>query len=155
KVDDPMLAELGIEIVLDKDTLAPGESAIGYADYTVTQEDIDNVDNIVNIATATGTPPGGDPEDPDNPTTPPAEEEVPVEQDPSIKLVKKADKETYVKVGEEVVYTFTVTNTGNTTLTDVKVYDETFDVDVEIAETTLLPGESTTGTYTHTITQAD
>src|SRR5699024_10181828 len=54
KVDDPMLEELGIEIEFEKNTLVPGESTVGYAEYKVTQEDIDNADSIVNIATATG-----------------------------------------------------------------------------------------------------
>src|SRR5699024_4473317 len=158
KVDDPMLAELGIEIVLDKDTLAPGESAIGYADYTVTQEDIDNVDNIVNIATATGTPPGGDPEDPDNPTTPPVEEDVPVIKDPAIAIEKTAEEDKVVDAGDTITYHFVVTNTGNVTLDNVKVNDPMLDkaeVEVVLEETTLPPGESTNGTAVYTVTQAD
>src|SRR5699024_7402921 len=153
KVNDPMLEELGIEIELEKDSLVPGESTVGYADYIVTQEDIDNAENIVNIATATGTPPG---EDPDEPESPPSEEEVPVKKNPEINLLKVANEKTYAEVGEEVTYIFAVTNTGNVTLTDVKVYDETFDVEIDnLEETTLSPGQSTKGTYTHKITQED
>src|SRR5699024_10704278 len=58
-------------------------------------------------------------------------------------------------VGEKIKYTFTVTNTGNVTLSNVKVYDETFDKEIELEETTLKPGESTTGTYLHKVTQKD
>src|SRR5699024_10180170 len=147
KVNDPMLEELGIEIELEKDSLVPGESTVGYADYIVTQEDIDNAENIVNISTATGTPPS---EDPHEPECPPSEEEVPVKKNPEINLLKVANEKTYAEVGEEVTYIFAVTNTGNVTLTDVKVYDETFDVEIDnLEETTLSPGQSTKGTYTH------
>src|SRR5699024_6549601 len=41
RVDDPMLEELGIEIKLEKPSLVPGEATVGYAEYTVTQDDID------------------------------------------------------------------------------------------------------------------
>src|SRR5699024_6793953 len=159
-VNDEML---GGELAVTPSTLAPGETGEVKGTYTVTQEDIDNKDEIENIATATGTPPGYDPEDPPTdpedptypPVTPPVEEDVPVVKDPAIHLDKSADKETYAEVGEEVTYTFTVTNTGNVTLTDVNVYDETFDVEVEITETTLAPGESATGTFKYTVTQKD
>src|SRR5699024_859415 len=133
-------------------TLAPGETGTVSGKYEVTQEDIDNADKIVNIATATGTPPGEDPEDPE---TPPVEEEVPVLQKPSIELEKVANKDSYEKVGEKIKYTFTVINTGNVTLKDVKVYDETFDVEIDLEKTTLKPGESITGTHTHTVKQKD
>lgn len=152
KVDDEMLENAGVEIEYDKKSLAPGESTAATGVYTVTQDDIDHSDSIDNIATATGTPPGENPEDP---VSPPDEENVPVKKDSSISLEKLADTSTYSAVGEEVVYTFTVTNTGNTTLTDVKVDDETFQVEIGLDETTLAPGESTTGSYTHTITQSD
>src|SRR5699024_10885927 len=139
---------LGGDLEVEPSTLAPGEQGIVTGTYEVTQEDIDNADKIVNIATATGTPPGGDPEDPENPETPPVEEEVPVKKDPKIELEKIADKEVFTKVDEEIEFTFIVTNKGNVTLTDVKVYDETFDVEIEVEPKTLKPGESTVGTYT-------
>src|SRR5699024_3610929 len=158
EVNDQMLADLGIKVEIEKTTLKPGESTTGTATYTVTQKDIDN-GGVYNVATSTGTPPGYDPEDPDNPyeppVSPPDEENVPAKQDAKISLDKSADIDKYTKVGDEVVYTFTVTNTGNVTLTDVKVDDETFKLEVLIDKTILAPGESATGTYTHTITQAD
>src|SRR5699024_4660479 len=157
-VNDPMLEELDMKVELDKTTLKPGETTTGTAVYTVTQEDIDN-GGVFNVATTTGTPPGFDPEDPEfpdePPVSPPDEENVPAKQDAKISLDKSADIDEYTKVGDEVVYTFTVTNTGNVTLTDVKVDDETFQVEVGLDKTTLAPGESTTGTFTRTVTQED
>src|SRR5699024_2027292 len=157
-VNDPMLEELDMKVELDKTTLKPGETTTGTAVYTVTQEDIDN-GGVFNVATTTGTPPGFDPEDPEfpdePPVSPPDEENVPAKQDAKISLDKSADIDEYTKVGDEVVYTFTVTNTGNVKLTDVKVDDETFQVEVGLDKTTLAPGESTTGTFTRTVTQED
>src|SRR5699024_453204 len=153
KVQDAMLENVGIDVELETTTLKPGESTTGSAVYTVTQADIDN-DIVKNIATSTGTPPGYDPEDPPTdpedpsfpPVSPPDEVEVPAEQDPAIDLVKEADKKEVSEAGEQVTYTFTVTNNGNVTLDDVKVYDETFKKDVDVEKTKLAPGESTTGT---------
>src|SRR5699024_7836059 len=153
-VNDEML---GGDLEVTPSTLAPGETGTVSGKYEVTQEEIDNADKIINIATATGTPPEPvDPEKPtDPPVTPPVEEEVPVVKNPAIELEKVADQETYSEVDEEITYTFTVTNTGNVTLSDVEVYDETFDIAIELEERTLEPGSSTVGTYTHKITQKD
>src|SRR5699024_2394366 len=157
-VNDDMLAELDIEVELEETTLNPGESTTGTAVYTVTQEDIDN-GGVFNVATTTGTPPGYDPEDPEYPdeppVSPPDEENVPSDHNPEIELVKSTETEEYTEVGQEIEYVFTVTNTGNTTLNDVKVDDETFKLEVVLGETTLLPGKSTKGTYTHVVTQDD
>src|SRR5699024_3266069 len=162
EVNDTMLEKAGVEVVLEKTTLKPGESTNGVAVYTVTQSDIDR-GIVKNVATSTGTPPGYDPEnpptDPEDPTyppvSPPDEVEVPVKQDPAISLVKEADKKEISQAGEVVTYTFTVMNTGNVTLKDVSVYDETFKKDVEVAKTTLKPGESTKGTLQYVVTQDD
>src|SRR5699024_2940738 len=158
KVNDPMLAELDIEVELEKSTLEPGESTTGTAVYTVTQKDIDK-GGVYNVATTTGTPPGYDPEEPAFPDEPPVsptyEENVTSKQDAKISLEKVADIDEYTKVGDEVKYTFTVKNTGNVTLNDVKVNDETFKLDISLEKTTLAPGESTTGVLTHTVTQAE
>lgn len=158
KVDDPMLNALGTDIVLGKTTLAPGETIIGTAKYVVTQADMD-AGKVDNIATATGTPP--DDNDPDTPSNPPtSESKVTITNTPTteIDLVKEANQVAYAKVGEEITYTFTVTNRGNVTLTDVKVDDpmlENLGTKIQLLKTELAPGESTTGTAKYTITQAD
>lgn len=49
--------------------------------------------------------------------------ETPVEEAPSYDISKIADKEKVTTAGEEITYTITVTNTGNTTLEDIKITD--------------------------------
>lgn len=161
KINDAMLEAAGIEVELEKEYLAPGESTLGYADYVVTQDDIDNADKIVNIATAEGTPPTDpeNPEDPEDPVeSPPSEEEVPVIKEPAIDIEKTAEEEIVREAGETITYNFVVTNTGNQTLNDVRVIDEMLEnagVTVELEKTRLAPGESTTGSAVYTVTQAD
>ncbi|MGX1934677.1 DUF7507 domain-containing protein [Microbacterium resistens] len=136
-------------------SLAPGESVTCTATYVVTQADVDR-GAIENSATATGTPPTGDPV-----TSGPSDVTVPADAQPGISLVKSADK-TELVAGEEITYSFTVTNTGNVTLTDVTVDEANFSGSGELSEMTcpeeaasLAPGESVTCTATYVVTQAD
>ncbi|HLS53861.1 MAG TPA: LPXTG cell wall anchor domain-containing protein, partial [Tissierellaceae bacterium] len=160
--DDPMLEDAGIEVELEKTSLVPGESTVAYADYTVTQEDIDS-GLIYNIATATGTPPGYDPENPPTdptdpgypPVSPPSEVEVPTKQTPDVTLEKAADKEEVTKIGEKLVYTFTITNTGNVTLYDLVLNDPMLGGEIKLAVSSLAPGESTEVSVDHTVTEED
>ena len=84
--------------------------------YTLTQADVD-AGSVDNTATATGTPPTGPPvTDPDTITTP-------VPATPRIVLEKVADTTGPVHAGDQITFSFTVTNTGNVTLTNVQVQD--------------------------------
>ncbi|WJM15458.1 DUF7507 domain-containing protein [Microbacterium arborescens] len=129
--------------------LAPGQSVTATATYTLTQADRD-AGVVENTATATGTPPVGDPVTHDD------EVELPVAQTPGIALVK-----TGVLEGGELTYTFTATNTGDVTLTDVAIADalpglSDLSYGAWPAEAGVLaPGESVTATATYTPTQAD
>ncbi|RKE64969.1 DUF11 domain-containing protein [Microbacterium sp. AG238] len=129
--------------------LAPGQSVTATATYTLTQADRD-AGVVENTATATGTPPVGDPVTHDD------EVELPVAQTPGIALVK-----TGVLEGGELTYTFTATNIGDVTLTDVAIADELpglsdLSYGAWPAEAGVLaPGESVTATATYTPTQAD
>ncbi|MEV6122064.1 hypothetical protein AB0M23_16270, partial [Streptomyces sp. NPDC052077] len=136
-------------------SLAPGESVMCTASYTVTQADVDE-GSITNSATATGTPPSGEP-----PVSPPSEVTVPAPSEPGLKVVKTASTGKLV-AGEEITYSFAVTNTGNVTLTDVKVDEGEFTGDGELGDVTcpagaasLAPGARVTCTATYTVTQAD
>ncbi|MCW5254232.1 DUF11 domain-containing protein, partial [Streptomyces sp. SHP 1-2] len=135
--------------------LAPGEQMTCTATYTVTQADVDE-GSITNSATATGTPPSGEP-----PVSPPSEVTVPAPSEPALKVVKTASTGKLV-AGEEITYRFTVTNTGNVTLTDVKVDEGEFTGDGELGDVTcpagaasLAPGARVTCTASYTVTQAD
>ena len=147
--------------------LAPGESVSATATYIITQAEKD-AGEVENLATVTGTPPTTDPDNPatpitpvpstpdtDNPGTPgnpgvPTEVDVPA--DPALSFTKTGVLSTD---GNSIEYTFTVTNTGNVTLTDITVSDPKITGVITLDETTLAPGENTTGTATYLITQAE
>ncbi|MDJ1156631.1 hypothetical protein QNJ24_11230, partial [Macrococcus caseolyticus] len=145
ELTDPMFKD---GVTLKETTLAPGESTTGQAKHVVTQEEVD-AGVLTNTASVTGTPPG-------NLAPPTAEDTVEVTQDGTtdIALEKSADKAT-VKAGDEVTYDFKVTNTGTVTLKDVKLTDPMFKDGVTLKETTLAPGESTTGQAKHVVTQEE
>ncbi|MBP5803996.1 hypothetical protein J2D78_18095, partial [Microbacterium maritypicum] len=89
---------------------------------TLTQADIDR-GTTSNTATATGVPPTGPPIE-----SPPSTVEIPSIPAPGLSLVKSvtpSDEASY-EVGQELTYSFLVTNTGNTTLTDVTVEEGAF-----------------------------
>ncbi len=56
--------------------------------------------------------------------------------------------------GATVDYLYTITNTGDVTITDITAFDDVLG-DLFPATTTLAPGESTTATATHVVTQTD
>jgi hypothetical protein len=139
-------------------TMAPGasDSTTFTATYTITQSEIDK-GTFTNTATTTGNPPSGDPvTDSDSAT-------IAGENAPSISLIKDISAvngdpsvTVFSKVGDVISYAFTVTNTGNVTLTNVTLTDPDATVSGgPIAS--LAPGASdnTTFTATYTITQAD
>src|SRR5699024_2277934 len=99
-------------------TLAPGQSVTATATYELTQTDVN--DGVVeNTATVTGTPPSGDPvEDPDDHTQP-------LPQQPSRELLKSGGlaEGSRGAAGDVVEYAFTLTNTGNVTVTDAAITD--------------------------------
>lgn len=139
------------------------------ATYALDQDDIDR-GYVENLATATGTPPTGpdvtDDSGTDNDTDAPTI--TPVAQSASILLEKFVDDSAFetvsAQVGDTLPYTFTVTNTGNVTLTNVRitdpllgVYDPITDTGVEGGPITLAPLEvdSTTFSGNYTLTPAD
>lgn len=87
------------------------------AEYKLTQADID-AGKVVNTATATGTPPSGKPF-----TSSPSVATANIPKTPALTVVKTAGAPSGGTVGSTIIYTFTVTNSGNTTLTNVSVAD--------------------------------
>ncbi|MFF8770873.1 hypothetical protein [Kitasatospora sp. NPDC015120] len=135
--------------------LAPGATVTCTATYTVTQADVD-AGSVKNTATATGTPPRGEP-----PVSPPADALLPAPEQPAVALVKSASTGTLV-AGEQITYTFEVKNTGNVTLTDIKVNEGEFTGSGKLSPVTcpaespsLAPGATVSCTATYTVTQAD
>jgi len=121
-------------ITLSSTTLDPGEVAVGTASEVLTEDK-------TNTATATGDHQLG---------TVSAEASASVDViHPDIALTKTPDDDK-VAVGAEVTYTYEVTNTGDTTLYGVTVFDVTFGVPI-LGPVDLISGDSASGTYTTTL----
>ncbi|WP_431280364.1 DUF7507 domain-containing protein [Leifsonia poae] len=137
--------------------LAPGQSATATATYPITQDDID-AGGVANTAISNGTTPGGadTPSNEDGTNTP-------IPQAPGIGLTKTADAsgvQNPTVVGDPIVYHFTVTNTGNTSLTGVTITDQLAGLSALTyswpgADGELSPQQSATATATYAVTQAD
>ena len=146
-------------------TLAPGGSTTCSASHTVTQAELDSNGSpdaasglLTNEASATGTPDLGE-------LVPPTDDlDIPIVQDPELTLVKTGtfnDGNTNGEAdpGETISYAFSITNSGNVTLTDVSLADTVGGVTLSGGPTiaTLAVGATDTTTFTgsYTITQAD
>ncbi len=108
--------------------LAPGaeETCTATGVYTVVQSDVDT-GAVTDTATATGTDNAGDVSAPSNPSTATV---LTVTGNASVSITKSATvspaaDQSAVKVGDTIQYSYTVTNTGNITLTSVAVSDPT------------------------------
>jgi uncharacterized repeat protein (TIGR01451 family) len=149
-IDDPLVGPVSCLLT----TLAPGDSMTCTATYTLTQADVD-AGEVVNTATVTGTPPPTTANPDPTPVTDTDSVTAPIDQNPAIDLVKTADTSGPVRVGDKIRFSFTVTNTGNVTLTGVKVKDKMVGP-VTCPKTTLAPGESMTCTSDpYTVTAKD
>ena len=98
-------------------SLAPGQTATFTATYSVTQADINN-GSINDTSTANGTGPGSTPV-----TGPSNQVTVTATQTNTLSVVKSTTMASYSAVGDVIDYTYVVTDTGNTTLSDVSVTD--------------------------------
>jgi N-acetylglucosamine-6-sulfatase len=77
-------------------------------------------------------------------------------QGPGITLAKTADRQTYSSVGEQITYTYTLTNTGQTTLAGpFTVTDDRQGTISPCGSGPLDPGASTSCTSLYSVTQAD
>ncbi|MCY1230530.1 hypothetical protein D9M72_429440 [compost metagenome] len=130
---------------------------------------------MYNLALAEGTDPNGNPIDDESQDPSPVGTDDPLyeptcpdctvtilEQNPGIALIKTAifndeNNNGIAEAGETITYNFTVTNTGNVSLSDVTINDPLPGVVVSGGPITLAVGQSdsTTFTATYAITQAD
>src|SRR5690625_3092718 len=159
--------------------LAPSADSVLSFTYTLTQMDIDS-GGVHNIAYGEGKDPNGDPvrdtsstSNPLNPGDPGYDPDcpdctfTPVPQEPAIAVVKTHDLGSIpsdgcydIGVGDEITYTFEVTNEGNVSLTDIDVTDVLSDISSPSLDKgddnnndTLDVGESWTYTAVYTVTQ--
>ncbi|WP_204742246.1 DUF7507 domain-containing protein [Glaciihabitans arcticus] len=134
--------------------LPPNSSATGTASYVLTQANIDN-QSVTNVASVTATPPAGAPA-------------VTATSDPVVTSTAAVRGELRVVktgtvlgggiagVGSVIRYLFTVTNTGNVTLTGATLSDQMLGAATPaLGATTLAPQAVTTATVDYTVTQAD
>lgn len=163
------------------DLLAPGDVAHFKATYTVTAQDIltdgGGTGKLSNTATVTSIFDNGTTQTTETNT---ATAEVPLETVKAMTVAKSASPSTGVKAGDVVTYTYVVTNTGTSNITNIKLTDthnasgaapvpsgETLSTDAgttgDSTDATandgiwskLAPGDAVTFTATYTVTQQD
>lgn len=157
-VTDPMLAAAGVAITCPAGPILPGATLTcrSATAYVVTQADVDRGE-VANTAFGTTTPPVGPPTD-----TPPDTVTTPTAPKPGLSLVKTADR-TDLVAGETVTYTFVATNTGNTSLNDVRIEETSFEgtgamsaLSCAPAQPAVLrPGQTLQCSATYRVTAAD
>ena len=157
-----VLSTSGVFVNDATSSLAVGETITCTATYVLLQADID-AGKVDNTATISGDVPNGDPLPPktDSVTTP-------LPRETSIELLKVAalpsigaGNPAITDAGDTIVYSFDITNTGNVTLTDVTLTDQTLSLNITCPTNgngspfSLAAGATETCTATYTITAAD
>jgi len=125
--------------------LAPEQSIIGIATYTITQEDI-NSGSVTNSAYANN----------NNINSNTVTLTITAVQNPALTIVKSVSSTTYSTVGENITYNYTVTNSGNVNIKGpINIIDSRTNDTITIPNTDLAPGQSVTGKSNYSITQED
>ncbi len=150
------LASVGVSDNLISDvncpqsTLAPGAAETCTGSYTVTQSDVDN-GSVTNTATADATsPPFSTPVN----SSPESVTVAASGATSGLSLTKSTTSTGYAAAGNTISYSYQVTNTGTTDLTNVGVTDNLIP-SVSCPDSTLVAGTSETCTGTYTVTQSD
>ena len=143
-VTDPLIPDVSCPTV----TLAPLASMTCTGTYGLTLADLD-AGRIVNTATVRGVGPFDASVSADGTVT------TPLIPKPELAFIKHADATGPVLAGDHVTFTFLVTNTGNVTLSSLKVTDPML-ASVSCPSASLAPGSSVlcTGSL-YTVTAAD
>ncbi|HEU5223485.1 MAG TPA: hypothetical protein VFU07_07365 [Candidatus Lumbricidophila sp.] len=158
-LDDQMLAAAGSAITCGASTLASNASTTCTASYTITANDMNTrPGSLDNTATASGFSPSGT-----KVTSPSATARVQLDQVQGLQVsastnVVDTDGDGRTEAGDQVQYTFTLTNSGSQTMNGVTLTSPQFTghgVTVTCTPTSLAPGQVATCTATLTITQAD
>jgi len=140
-------------IALASNTLAPGANVTVTATHLVVEADLPGP--ITNKVTVTGT------DSQNNPASATATATVTLTYTSSISLEKTATSSSALwiagggaKIGDDIVYTYVVSNTGTTNVSGIVVTDDKLG-QITLDRTTVAPGERATGTSTHTVIQDD
>ena len=120
--------------------VAPGDAVLFTADYVILQDDITNSATITNLGLVTfedlrgdsdnsesdnssdGDNSGSDGSNPSGGSNNPTQFSFPPAV-PELEMLKEADDDTFVTVGQVITYTYTVTNTGNEIIRNVAIND--------------------------------
>jgi uncharacterized repeat protein (TIGR01451 family) len=132
-------------VMLTSTSLAPDASTSGELTYTVQESDLPGP--LANTVTATGTPPAGE----DVSDT--ASAAVGLTSSPAI-AVSITPSTSSAAVGDEITYTYRVTNTGNVTLDPVVASDDPFG-SISLDTSSLAPGAKATGVLSYTVVESD
>ncbi|MCX6673295.1 MAG: hypothetical protein NTY37_05910 [Methanothrix sp.] len=140
-------------IALDANTLAPGAAANGSATHLIVEADLPGP--LTNIVTVSGT------DSQRNAASATATATVALTYTSSISLAKTATSKSPLwiagkgaKLGDDIVYTYVVSNTGTTTVSAISVIDDKLG-QVTLDRNTLAVGEKATGSLTHKVVQTD
>lgn len=136
-------------------SLAPGSTVTCVATYSVTQADLDSLSGITHRALAHAQTVGGS-EVSSNETA----VTIPLIRSPRLTLVKSASVSSFAGPNEAVAFLFTVTNTGNVTLTDLIIRELHFSGSGQLGEvscpqTELAPSASMQCSAQYRTTQED
>jgi len=140
----------GIPVTCPGTILLSGASMLCSADspHTVTIAEA-NAGQVTNTATATGVLNTAPYTNSDTIITP-------ITQNPAISLTKSANLASYNTLGQTIIYTYTIRNSGNVTLAGpFTVTDDKQGVLTNCASGPIDPNVTTTCTSTHNVTQAD
>lgn len=132
-------------ITLDVTSLAAGETAKGTASYQVVEADLPGP--LTNTATATGTDIQG------GAVTGEATASVQLNYVASLAVTKTPSAQT-ANVGETVTYQYAVKNTGSIIINTLALTDDKLGP-ITLDKSSLLPGESATGSASYTILESD
>ncbi|WP_166637326.1 DUF7507 domain-containing protein, partial [Algoriphagus boseongensis] len=126
-------------------SMVPGQVIKVETSYTVTQSDVDS-GSILNVATAEGFNGNEKVSDQDDAV-------VKATQSPAISIEKTSDVSEVNNAGDVIKYTLTVTNTGNVTLSSVKISDPLTGYDNLYGS--MVPGQVIKVETSYTVTQSD
>lgn len=135
--------------------LAPGAIATGTATYAITLDDIAN-EHVSNTANATGKNKATGTGITSNESTVTTD----IVRSPSMTLTKSSDPTSVTAMdaiaGHEITYNFVITNTGNTQINGLKIVDSMKEIGtITPSKDSIAPGETTTATAKHKLTQAE
>jgi gliding motility-associated-like protein/uncharacterized repeat protein (TIGR01451 family) len=140
QVNDPLTG-----LATSVGNLAPAATAVVNTNYTVTQADVDKGSVLNKGLTKGNSPDERTPEDEDEVVTP-------IKQVPGLDISKVADQ-TEVAAFSEIIYTITITNTGNVNLKDVVILDPLTGLEVKVGD--FAPGETRVETTSYFTTFTD